>query len=338
MSNSVDELSNVITKAIRKAESKLPKSSFNKHTKPYWTPEVKALHNESRRLRRIWISEGRPRDRTIASCNKYKIAKSNFRRLQRHESSEYVNKKNEELELAAEVDYRLFWRMLRVRKPKQNHACTEIRVDNKTYKDDNIAEGFGEYFSQVFKDKPESNSYFNEIINKKLCYFKQQDTGDFKAILEAEVTINELSQIIKYLKKRKSPGYDKILNEHIIHGGQRLHECICLLFNTIIASEQTPELWKTSIIIPLFKGHGKNKTLPNSYRPISLLCCLNKMFEKLVLDRCMSFLKVKGTQFPCSQQQGFQKGLSCITTSFNLQESIFYQIEQKAKFTSHTSI
>ena len=108
MSNSVDELSNVITKAIRKAESKLPKSSFNKHTKPYWTPEVKALHNESRRLRRIWISEGRPRDRTIASCNKYKIAKSNFRRLQRHESSEYVNKKNVELELAAEVDYRLF--------------------------------------------------------------------------------------------------------------------------------------------------------------------------------------------------------------------------------------
>ena len=55
------------------------------------------------------------------------------------------------------------------------------------------------------------------------------------------------------------------------------------------------------------------------------------MFEKLVLDRCISFLKVKGTQFPCSQQQGFQKGLSCITTSFNLQESIFYQVEQKSK-------
>ena len=114
----------------------------------------------------------------------------------------------------------------------------------------------------MFKEEPDSNPYFNKTINEKLNYFKQQDTGDFKSILEAKVTINEVSQIIKYLKKRKCPGYDKILNEHIIHGGQRLHKCICLLFNTIIASERTPELWKTRIIIPLFKGNGKNKILP----------------------------------------------------------------------------
>ena len=61
------------------------------------------------------------------------------------------------------------------------------------------------------------------------------------------------------------------------------------------------------------------------------MSCLNKLFEKLVLASCLSFLKSKGTQFPCLQQQGFQKGLSCITTSFNLQETIFYQLEQNSK-------
>ena len=61
------------------------------------------------------------------------------------------------------------------------------------------------------------------------------------------------------------------------------------------------------------------------------MSCLNKLFEKLVLERCVSFIDSTGTQFPCLQQQGFQKGLSCITTSFNLQETIYYQLEQNSK-------
>ena len=106
---------------------------------------------------------------------------------------------------------------------------------------------------------------------------------------------------------------------------------ICLLFNSKLSSERTPECWKTSIIIPLYKGNGKNKKLPNRYRPMSLLSCFNKVFEIVVLEKCPSFLKINGTKFPCSQQQGFQKVLSFITTSFNLQESVFYQIEQRSK-------
>ena len=35
--------------------------------------------------------------------------------------------------------------------------------------------------------------------------------------------------------------------------------------------------------------------------------------------------------FPCLQQQGFQKGVSCITAAFNVQETIYHQIEQNSK-------
>ena len=131
--HSVDQLSDIITHAIKKAESNLPKSRFNKFTKPYWTAELKAKHTESRRLRQIWILEGKSRGHSFQSYNEYKIAKNNFRRLQRHESSKYIDQTNEELEQAAEIDYRLFWRLLRGRKPKQKHTCTEIRFENKTY-------------------------------------------------------------------------------------------------------------------------------------------------------------------------------------------------------------
>ena len=144
------------------------KSKFNRHTKPYWTNEIKVQHSESRRLRRIWISEGRPRGMNHLSYRNYKKAKNNFRQLQRHESSEFINKSYEELEHAAEVDYRLYWRMLRNKKPKQKLACTEIRVNDISYSDNNIANRFGEYFKNVFSEPMESDRSFDKILKTKL--------------------------------------------------------------------------------------------------------------------------------------------------------------------------
>ena len=89
----------------------------------------------------------------------------------------------------------------------------------------------------------------------------------------------------------------------------------------------SPSSWKHSIIIPIYKGNGKSKSDPTSYRPISLIPCFAKIFEKLLLDRSNAFLKASQTNFPCIQQQGFQKGYSCTTAAFNLQESMHYIIE-----------
>ena len=59
-----------------------------------------------------------------------------------------------------------------------------------------------------------------------------------------------------------------------------------------------------------------------SYRPVSLTPCLSKVFEKILLDRMLYFVNEEKIPFPCLQQQGFQKQLSCITAAFNLQEAI----------------
>ena len=88
-SGDVDVINDTITNAIHKADEKLPKSNFNTHTKPYWTAEIKNKHYQSRCLRRKWISEGKPRGREAQSYNDYKIAKGNFRRLQRYEANNY---------------------------------------------------------------------------------------------------------------------------------------------------------------------------------------------------------------------------------------------------------
>ena len=44
-------------------------------------------------------------------------------------------------------------------------------------------------------------------------------------------------------------------------------------------------------VIPIFKSD--DNTDPNNYRPISLLSCFNRIFEKLVYKRMKSFIEEK---------------------------------------------
>ena len=45
------------------------------------------------------------------------------------------------------------------------------------------------------------------------------------------------------------------------------------------------------------------------------------------MERINTFLHQLPQRFPCPQQQGFQKQLSCNTAAFNLQETILYNLE-----------
>ena len=52
-----------------------------------------------------------------------------------------------------------------------------------------------------------------------------------------------------------------------------------------------------------------------------------KVFERVIANRLNQF---RFPSFTNKQQQGFQKGFSCITAGFNLQETIYHNLEQKS--------
>lgn len=64
--------------------------------------------------------------------------------------------------------------------------------------------------------------------------------------------------------------------------------------------------WREPILIPTLKK-GKIPTYPNSYRPISLLCCTGKLLEHMVNTRLVWHLEEKElTIKPASQVQTTQ--------------------------------
>ena len=92
---------------------KLAQGKFNKHATPYWSPTLKAAHTHAHHLRRTWSSEDRARGRHHPSYLLYKEAKTQFRRQQRQHIVTNQNKVFGDLNKAADVDYRQFWKLLR---------------------------------------------------------------------------------------------------------------------------------------------------------------------------------------------------------------------------------
>ena len=75
---------------------------------------------------------------------------------------------------------------------------------------------------------------------------------------------------------------------------------------------------KLSYIKPLYKGKG-SKTEPSSYRGISLLCCMYKMFTVIIYQRLRTW--VERNQILSPIQYGFRRKLSKIDAVLHLKKS-----------------
>ncbi len=87
------------------------------------------------------------------------------------------------------------------------------------------------------------------------------------------------------LKRGKAPGIDHVCNEHILYGGNTLVSCLVRLFNAFIELKHVPRALKRGLVITLFKGGNKKRTDPNSYRAITLLSSVYKLFERVLLGQ-----------------------------------------------------
>lgn len=88
---------------------------------------------------------------------------------------------------------------------------------------------------------------------------------------------NEILFLIKKLKNGKSTGYDLITNKVLKNLPRKPIILITFIFNAMLRLSYFPLILKLSIVI-LIPKPNKPKTLASSYRPITLLPTLAKLF------------------------------------------------------------
>lgn len=122
------------------------------------------------------------------------------------------------------------------------------------------------------------------------------------------VTVTEVKTIIKDLHSKRAPGCDGISNRVLKNLSPPLIILLVSIFNACLANCIFPDIWKIADVIG-FPKTGKDRRNPTSYRPISLLISLGKVYERLIQARLKQFVFAKGL-IP-AEQFGFRAGHSC---------------------------
>ena len=122
---------------------------------------------------------------------------------------------------------------------------------------------------------------------------------------------------INTLKNGKAAGLDDIRTEQIKHFGEVAQLWLLHLFDNCVFQSQLPKIWRKARVIAILKS-GKDPNVAKSYRPISLLCHLYNLFERLILNR----LGLITEQHLIPEQAGFCPGRSCTSQVLNLTQYI----------------
>lgn len=118
---------------------------------------------------------------------------------------------------------------------------------------------------------------------------KSKDVIDNMSILTVEpacrhTTSLHIKELIKSLKPKKAPGSDKITNLLLKNLPGIGFQVLTNILNRCLDLAYFPSSWKVAKIIAIPKP-GKNSKNPTNYRPISLLSCVGKLYEKIILER-----------------------------------------------------
>lgn len=230
------------------------------------------------------------------NLNTYKQYKCRLNRLLRNAKREYFQKLIEQNRNNMKKSWQIMKELLQ--RTNVSHNPSRLNINGQIITDSKeIAEKFNAFFINIgknlSKDLPTSNidpiSYLKEI-NVTECIFMNP------------VDKKEIEKIILNMKN-SSPGLDEI---HTSIVKQTFHHYLSVLVHIInlsLSQGVFPLELKKAKVIPLFKSG--NSDIVNNYRPISILPCFSKVFERVIYDRLMKFIEEKHLLF--ENQFGFRQ-------------------------------
>ena len=170
-----------------------------------------------------------------------------------------------------------------------NSFLPPLKMDNQTIitnieKANAIANAFNSVYSSL-----SINSTSVEDCNVKLTLNELNNQCNDKIDYTSP---SEIKSIIHSLKNSKSPGNDNIHNLLLKHCPRNVHILLTYLFNSCFSLSYFPYIWKHAIVIPIPKPF-KDTSNPINYRPISLLCSLSKVFERIIQFRLLNHIETK---------------------------------------------
>lgn len=142
-------------------------------------------------------------------------------------------------------------------------------------------------------------------------------------ICNLHFSLYKIKKALKSLDASKGPGPDGIPSIFLKNTCDTLCFPLFILYNKCLASGVFPDVWKRANIVPIHKGGSKSDV--STYRPISLLSGLSKLFERLVHNEIYPFIH----RVILKEQHGFIRGRSCISNLLIFTTHLFEGLDNR---------
>ena len=176
-----------------------------------------------------------------------------------------------------------------------------------------IANEFNHFFTNIANKIKETIPTSNDSFKK---YLKNPMRDSF---FFAPCTGEEIIDIFNKIDTSKSSGPNSIPKYIIKTALTEISMILSQIFNISFETGKFPNTLKIAKIIPIYKNKGSETEVSN-YRPIALLSNIDKVFEKLVHKRLISYLENNSLIF--SRQFGFRSKHSTKHALITLTEKI----------------
>ena len=268
----INELNNVLVSAatIATQNSKKPITC----PKILTNTEIEKLVKNKRRLRREWQEYRSPAAKLRLKAAERKL-KSALKQAEDHNTKAYIEK----LAPNSAKKYSLWKAQKKFKPPIEVNMPIRDPNGNWTRSNEEKANCFAKHLSNVFQP----NDATNNFILPEVVVNGQENQVAIK------ISSLEVVDAIQKLNPKKSPGHDLITPKMLIELPRVAQALLSELFNAILKLNYFPNAWKMSQILMIAKP-GKDHTQASSYRPISLLPSLSKLFEKILLSKISPFL------------------------------------------------
>ena len=250
-----------------------------------------------------WKLANFPKDDDNTLFNRYKLARTNFRKAVKAAQNKLIYDKYMKINLLKRTDSRKFW--TNMRKLKGNNLKRAYNINGKNT-DKDITREFADHFKTLL------NNPSGTATSK---HGPLPDSSNEVFV----VSSTDVGEALASLKENKSNDFFGTLAEHFIHSeSQELLDRIANLFTDMFASGVSPTALSMTMLLPLVKSYRKSLKSSNNYRGISLIPILTKILEYVILKKCPEITVSNSSQF------GFKLDSSTLHAEFLIIETVQY--------------
>lgn len=165
------------------------------------------------------------------------------------------------------------------------------------------------------------------ISDDEKNYSPRENTRHCPSLFMHPVDDREIFRIIMNLPNKFSAGVDEIPIFLLKHVAEFISTPLSIIINECLIEGIFPEELKKAKIVPVYKKGDSSKV--SSYRPVSLLPSVSKVFERAIYDRLISFID-KNNIF-VEHQFGFRQNRSTELAIYDMLSYIHSELDKTNK-------